>query len=292
MTAAPFWLQRSWLGGPLDLDKAAPDDAGDVDFGAYAHRVERDGSDWFTAWSASAASTVEIGKAAPELLADWFGDDVARADGDRRLVTTFTASAGGVDRMGDIVDQRSWRLKNFRANPVILAEHQRGVVVGRAMRVRRNDEADALEIDVLWDDSPANPLGQLMAHQHANRFRNAGSVGFRPGKAVSRRDLPDDHPHKVSNDKIPRWQAGFVFSQNELLEFSAVSIPAHPKALVQAADDPEGAIRRHLDETVSRSVRDQLLEAVRNDDEIRRALLALSLSTPQPAAASDWFTDL
>ena len=209
--------------------------------------------------------------------------------------TEFVASTADVDRMGDIVDQKTWRLAAWRSNPVILHEHgggffsapsiHSGGVVGRGVGKVNRDEG-RLEIRVHWDEADVNPLGQLMAHQHANNFRRAMSVGFMPGKAINRADLEKDDPRRAP-DGTPKWRAGHVFSHNELLESSTVGVPANRAAVqlsahLQGADlgDDETA-RKFITETVSTKFADNLLAALK-DDEIRRAILSLVWASPEP----------
>lgn len=213
---------------------------------------------------------------------------------DAGIETTFTASTAAVDRMGDSIDQGTWRLANWRRNPVILHEHA-PPVIGRGVGKR---SAEALTIKVLWDASDANPTGQLVAHQHANGFRSAGSVGFIPGKAINRLDLPDDDARKAPKD-TPRWRAGHVFSHNELLEFSSVAVPANAEALqlslyaaeVEGEDD---RIRRFVSASTDSLTAETILRALREDDAVRRAIRGLiwSESDPEPAPATDGPTPL
>lgn len=196
--------------------------------------------------------------------------------------TTFVASTADVDRMGDVVDQTTWRLRNWRQNPVILYEHAHPVV-GRGVGKLNKDEG-RLEIRVQWDIGPHNPIGTLAGTQHLNGFRSAGSVGFIPGKAVSRADLDDGDPRKSSKD-TPRWKAGHVFMHNELLEFSSVAIPANAAALqlglyAREADDPDEQVKRMLDGSAERTVRDLVLDAIRNDPEIAKAVRGMIWATP------------
>lgn len=208
---------------------------------------------------------------------------LARADGENEHgMSRFVASTGAVDRMGDVVEQ-SWRLANFRRNPVILHEHAHPVVGRGSVKVDR--EADALMLSVEWDDSEANPVGRLVAHQHRAGFRGAVSVGFRPGKSISRTKLPDDHPAKMSDD-MPEWQAGRVFRFNELLEVSSVAIPANAEALqvrayAEEADDPAEAVARYLRETTPSQLRGLLADYIRDCPESLGVIRAIVLGTPR-----------
>lgn len=201
------------------------------------------------------------------------GDSASKDGG---ITTDFVASTASIDRMGDVVEQ-SWRLAAWRSNPVILYEHA-PPVVGRG--TAKTPKGGNLTIKVKWDIGDHNPIGTLAGNQHLNGFRSAGSVGFMPGKVKSRLDLADDDPRKAPKG-TPAWQAGHVFSHNELLEFSSVAVPANRDAVQlglyaqDAGDDSDEAIRRFVDESVSNSLTAQILEAVKADPAIKSAILAL-----------------
>ncbi len=194
----------------------------------------------------------------------------------------FVASTGSVDRMGDVVEQSTWKLRSWRANPVILADHRAPVVGRGAAKVSRGEAEARLMLRVWWDEASLNPTGMLLAHQHRNGFRRAVSVGFLPGEAVNRQDLPDDDPRKAPKD-VPRWRAGYVYRHSELLEVSSVAVPANREALQLSLDaqrfaDQEQAVERFLAASVSRSVASNVRDAVRSDPEVRRAVLGLIYS--------------
>jgi len=197
----------------------------------------------------------------------------------RAGTTIFVASTAEPDRVGDVIEQ-DWRLAAYRRNPVVLAEHDSRVVVGRADYAGVPKEIGSLVIRVMWDDdAEINPVGALLAHQHREGFRRAGSVGFLPGSRVERDKLPTDHEHFRARPK-DAWSAGAVYRHNELLEFSSVAVPANPNALQQSAS--ASALRAALDQVLPRAIRDAILTAVRRDQEVRRAILAVALAEPVP----------
>lgn len=200
--------------------------------------------------------------------------------------TDFVASTGSVDRHGDSIDQQTWKLRNWKANPVIPYEHGATVVgAGVPSKTRAVEVAGVktLRTRVVWDNSPLNPLGQLMAHQYANKIRRAVSVGFIPGEVKSRTELPPEHPLYVDPEKTSRWMAGYLFRHPELLEISAVAVPANSEAIALAlstvrAENADASVERYLGESMTRAAKSAVLDAIRNDREIRKSLLALILS--------------
>lgn len=199
----------------------------------------------------------------------------------------FVASEGAVDRHGDVVDQ-SWRLRNWRANPVILWEHGRDVVGKGSAKVETgSDGVKRLMLDVEFHASPLNPLGMLAEEQHRLGFRSAVSVGFRPGVVTSRTKLDPADPAYVDGSTVPEWRAGYVYRSNELLEVSTVAVPALPSALqVRAhaaeAEDPEQQVRRLLAEMTGPQVRAILADVAKRNEEFRRAVRSYVLGAKAP----------
>lgn len=211
---------------------------------------------------------------------------VEKTDDDTQ--TRVVASTPTVDRAGDIVEQ-DWLLSNYKRNPVILWMHDRmSPPVGRAVETKTTERGKGgqLEQVIQWDTGEHNPQGTLIGAQYARGFLHAVSVGFRPGKRLRRADLPKDDPrHQALKDGEPSWMSGLVLSRNELIENSAVTIPANPEALAvrswaREAEDPVQQVARVLSETVSKSDLDWLMRALEHDD-IRRAIQSIAFGLPE-----------
>jgi phage head maturation protease len=216
---------------------------------------------------------------------------VARAvEADEPGVSAFVARTASVDRVGDSIDQGTWRLASYRANPVILYEHG-DPVIGRSRRVGVSTEGDAkqLRIEVQWDTDPSNPRGILAAHQHEAGFRRAVSVGFYPGKRVSRASLAPDHPLYVDPKAVPEWRAGSIYSYCELLEVSSVAVPANRDALQLSLSARQAAADGADLVTVARTLLGQPpaaldLPTLLRDPAVRAEIRALVYgATPAPA---------
>ncbi len=139
-------------------------------------------------------------------------------DGTIRL--HFTASTATPDRYQDIIDQASWRLDNYRMNPVVMLDHDYRVekVVGRG-EVAIVD--GALDLVPTWDLE--SPHGPMVAGMVDRGTVSAVSVGFLPGKSVPRASLPKEDPRC--------GERGWVYFDCDLLEVSVVAVPANPEAL-------------------------------------------------------------
>lgn len=128
------------------------------------------------------------------------------------------ASTGDVDRHGDIVMPDGWQLDAYRANPVVLWAHDyRQPAIGRAPAVWRAGRALLASIEFAPTD-----FGRTVAGLYRDGYQRGVSVGFRPIRFEERRD--------GRNGAL----LGIRFLEQELLEISAVPVPANGNALGSA----------------------------------------------------------
>lgn len=247
-----------------------------------------------------------------DVLFSWLGIGVKSTatkeeEEEEKGLLEFVVSTGTPDRMGDSIDQNSWRLKHYLKNPVFLRDHDSRLVVGAARKVWRVKDEETKKVKELrkrirMDESEKNPDGVLIAHQHRNGFRRAVSVSFFPKEAINRTKLPSDDPLYV-DPKTVEWSflAGYVYRENDLLETSSVGVPANPEALQASyelwrAEDKEEAVSRYLGDTVERRVKELLLSSMQDDPEVKRRLLALMLgerpSTPPATSKGKSWEDM
>jgi len=134
--------------------------------------------------------------------------------------TRFIASSAKPDSYNDIIVQSGWKLERFKSNPVILWMHdRRELPVGKGVDVLIAN--DLLEIEVEW--APLE-FAQSVKTLYDGEFLNAVSVGFNPLK------------YSFMNN------GGVLFEEQELLELSAVTIPANPDAMALRSADG-GAVK-------------------------------------------------
>lgn len=128
-------------------------------------------------------------------------------------------STQDVDRHGDIVLQDGWDLSMFKKNPVILNSHNYGDaadVIGKASNVKVEGKKLQGKITFAVNE---NPKAKVIFDLYAGGFLNAFSVGFIPKKFKENKDGSTD------------W---YTIEESELLEVSAVSVPANARALAKA----------------------------------------------------------
>lgn len=160
-------------------------------------------------------------------------------------------STSDMDRHGDIVLQ-NWELENYKANPVILNSHNSfdaTEVVGKTTSIDIVEGKLVGEIEFAVD---ANPKAKVIYDLYAGGFLKAFSVGF------------------IAKEYA---DAGII-SLAELLEISAVSVPANQMALAKAKGIDVDTLSETSgenveEETEEAEVVEEVAEDVTNEDEIK-----------------------
>ena len=192
---------------------------------------------------------------APEMPAE---DDPEHEPGTPRAKRTrFVMSTAESDRYDDIIEQSTWKLDNFRLNPVVPWGHNHDLPpVGKCLAIGVVE--GKLSGTIEWDTGEHNALGQLVAEQYATGFLSAVSVGFRPGRGIRRSQLDKADPaYKEAG-------YGMIYYDCELLEVSAVVVPANAGALA--------AKGLPLPRLTAPELRAELLRLLREDPAIRGEL--------------------
>lgn len=147
-----------------------------------------------------------------------FDTEVKAGEGDSRALT-FTISTQSVDRMGDSVAVDGWKLEAYRKNPVVLWAHDStSLPVAKAPKIWT--EKLSLKAEAEFTPKGMARFNDTVFEMYKGGFLNATSVGFAPLKYA----FVDDATRKF----------GIDFLEQELLEFSAVPVPANPEALIES----------------------------------------------------------
>ena len=142
-------------------------------------------------------------------------------------VIDFTSSDQSLDRYHEIIVATGWRLDNYRKNPVLQNAHQYGDIlftIGRATITEVRGDRLYQRVEFATD---INPMARIAYGLYKGGFLNAVSVGFTPIRW-------EDGAEKSNFNRR--------FLEQELLEVSAVGIPANPNALQLGLRD--GAIHK------------------------------------------------
>jgi len=154
-----------------------------------------------------------------------------------KYTLTMIASSQDVDRHGDTILQDGWDLKHFKKNPVILNSHNYNdatEVIARATKTWIEGKGKKSKMLQTWEFAvDANPKAKIIFDLYAGGFLHASSVGFIPTEFDKQKDGSTDY---------------YTIKQAELLEVSAVSVPANAAAILAKSigidtDELKGAIK-------------------------------------------------
>lgn len=150
-----------------------------------------------------------------------------KAEGLGERTVRFKISSEVIDRDGDILIAKGCDFENFAKNPLFLGFHDRD---DYPLGIPKNwgVEGNAVYCDVYFPtikELSTNPdeasekakLVDYTYHCYKTGMLNAVSVGFIP---------KDMEPNNATG--------GYIFKEWELLEFSAVAVPANQDAIAQA----------------------------------------------------------
>ena len=145
-----------------------------------------------------------------------------KADTGSPDVMTFVASEESEDRMGDVIEVNGWDLTNFKLNSPFLYAHNSSMPpIGKWQKTWV--EGKQLLAVPLWDEE--DDFARMIKGKYQRQFMRAVSVGFRAIEFKERKlNSPMQTPFGVRD-------TGLLFTKAELVEISAVPVPAHPKAL-------------------------------------------------------------
>ena len=138
----------------------------------------------------------------------------AKAD-DNRTITAI-GSLEKTDRDKDIVKVAGINVKAYKKNPVVLFAHgHRDLPIGKATRVWKKD--GQLNFKIEFAEEKHNPMAPFVYEQYKDGFLNAFSISF----------IPDYSTTTYDEKKGVR-----TIHDSELLEISAVPVPANADALI------------------------------------------------------------
>jgi phage head maturation protease len=142
-------------------------------------------------------------------------------------VLDFIASTATLDRYHEVIEPAGWQLDSYRRNPVFQNAHNYGDILftlGKALttEVRAVGERQALCQRIEFA-TEVNPVARIAYGLYKGGFLNAVSVGFIPLKWEDGGNEREGSERGAS----PRRR----YLEQELLEVSAVAIPANPDAL-------------------------------------------------------------
>ena len=137
-----------------------------------------------------------------------------KGESDGSLVVTISSRSR--DRHGDVLEPHGADTSAFDRNPVVLWAHKYDELpIGRATRVW--SDGQSMSAEIVFD---SRPFAQEVLRLYREGFLAGWSVGFLPKKW----EVMEDEDGKFNGYHVTEW---------ELIELSAVPVPANPEALVR-----------------------------------------------------------
>ena len=128
-------------------------------------------------------------------------------------VIRFLGTDETKDRSGDVMSMQGWNIGNYMKNPIFLWAHNyTQPPIGKAVNVQYDNDKKGLTFDIKFADRDTYAFADTIYKLYKGGFLNAVSVGF------------------IGQEIQPGENAN-VISKAELLELSAVPVPANPNAL-------------------------------------------------------------
>lgn len=143
-----------------------------------------------------------------------FISDIKGID-EKEFTMTATISSNAKDRQGEVLEPKGVDLKNYLKNPVVLWAHDYSLPpIGKALWVRRDGDTVVSKVQFA-----KTPFAQEIFQLFKEGFLKAFSVGFMP------KEWTDGDGQKTPYRTYSKW---------EMLEYSAVPVPANPEAIALA----------------------------------------------------------
>jgi HK97 family phage prohead protease len=131
----------------------------------------------------------------------------------------FIASDETLDRYQEVISASGWNLVNYQRNPVFQNNHQTGDIIHTLGKALITEVRSGKLIQRIQFATDVNPMAKIAYGLYKGSFLNAVSVGFVPLRWENGTD---------------KTSYGRKYIEQELLEVSAVGIPANPNALALA----------------------------------------------------------
>jgi len=220
-----------------------------------------------------------------------------QGEGELSSTLDFISSDETLDRYDEVITASGWKLDTYRKNPVFQNAHQYGDIIytlGRALvtEVRSGKLHQRIQFAV-----DANPMARIAHALYSGKFLRAVSVGFIPLRwengdgsespslsalrGGGQGDLASSSDSLRSTPHAPRSVPRRRYLEQELLEVSAVAIPANPNALALAYKS--GTIEKSDLKELADLLRHTLLSSPGGEDQ--REVGLHPTSPPRPSSS-------
>lgn len=170
-----------------------------------------------------------------------FNSEIKGID-EKEMTITALISTNGRDRSNEVLEAKGADLTNYRKNPVVLWAHDYETPpIGKALWVKRGPNGVLSKVKFASTEFAKEIFGL-----YKEGFLNAFSVGFIP------KEMEDGDGEKKPMTTFKTW---------ELLEFSAVPVPANPEALSLAMQ--KGILTKSVKEQLEKEI-----EVISDEEEV------------------------
>lgn len=172
----------------------------------------------------------------------WPLDEQIKAISEETRTIDFVFSDETLDRDTEIIRAVGWKLEAYRKNPVFLFAHDHlSIPIGQCFQVWITETAKLMGRVKFAGAENGNEMGEAFFRLYRDKFMNCVSVGF----MGLRCEYPAEYGQVLPSG------ASREFIEQELLECSAVPVPANPNAGMMRSMSLEpgetDAIRHELD---------------------------------------------
>jgi len=141
---------------------------------------------------------------------------VVKAEKDDRIIEAI-GSTSKVDRDKEIVNVKGMDISAYKQNPVLLWSHQHDMPpIGRAEKITKTKDGE-LKFELKFAEEDINPFADVIYKLYKNKYLNSFSIGFMPDF----KEVTYDEKKGIT-----------TYNKAELLELSAVPVPANSGAVV------------------------------------------------------------
>lgn len=204
-----------------------------------------------------------------------FPSSIKSIDPDTRTIT-FIASTQNEDRYGDCVMVEGWDTSNYAKNPVFLWAHDSSQLpIGKCVGLAKQmGSKPALVQKIQFATADENPFADNVFKLYKGGYLSAVSVGFIP------------HEMSLRMDEETGYITGYDFTKQELLELSAVPVPANSEALALAMKSSDGIsgvelCKLAIKSVIDKAVADKVLDAAAGESVLGKFYESFVKSAPK-----------
>jgi|WetSurMetagenome_2_1015567.scaffolds.fasta_scaffold23659_2 uncharacterized protein len=189
-----------------------------------------------------------------EILKRVFTSEIKGIDEKEGTITAFVSTAAR-DRMDESLDPKGADLKNYAKNPVVLWAHDYSMPpIGKALWTKRSGEGILSKVKFA-----STEFAQEIFQLYKEGFLKAFSVGFIP------KEHQDGDGEKTARRTYTKW---------EMLEYSAVPVPANPEALMLAMQKgvlKSDEVKHALEQPKTEEFTDEVIEETPQEPPVEKA---------------------